>query len=67
MAFFVEAYADDCKRAAATDTSKKAFAEAVDWHVAKRFSGVTISDGSRRYSIAEFAEFMALQEIAETV
>jgi hypothetical protein len=67
MPFFVEAYADDHKLTAATDTAKKAFAEAIDWHVVKRFVGVSISDGVRSYSIAEFAEVMALMEIAEAV
>jgi hypothetical protein len=67
MPFFVEAYADDHKLTAATDTAKKAFAEAIDWHVVKRFTGVTISDGVRCYTIAEFSSVMALMEIAETI
>jgi hypothetical protein len=67
MPFFVEAYADDCRLTAATDTAKKAFAEAIDWHVVRRFRDVFISDGMQRYSIAEFASAMALREIEETV
>jgi hypothetical protein len=59
MPYFVEAYADDCKLTATAKTAKKAFAEAIDWHVAKRLVGVIISDGSRSYSIAEFASAMA--------
>jgi hypothetical protein len=67
MPFFVEVYVDDCKLTAAADTAKKAFAEAADWHVVKRFSGIVISDGAERYSIEEFAELMALREIAEAI
>lgn len=67
MPYFVEAYADDCRLTAAADTAKKAFAEAIDWHVVKRLAGVIISDGTQTYSIAEFAELMALREIAEAI
>jgi hypothetical protein len=45
---------------------KKAFEEAVEWHVAKQLSAVIIKNGSRSYSIPEFAEVMAVQEIADT-
>ena len=67
MLYFVEAYANDVKLTAITDTPKKALAEAIDWHVVKRLNCIIISDGSGRYSIAEFAEMMALREIAELV
>lgn len=67
MPYFVEGYADDCKLTATAKTAKKAFAEAIDWQVAKQFSAVCISDGKRRYSIAEFSEVMALLEIAGAV
>jgi len=66
MPFFVQGFFDDHLLTAATDTPKKAFAEAVDWHIAKGVSDVSISDGMRRYSIAEFAWAMAAQEILET-
>jgi hypothetical protein len=66
MPFFVQGYADDCRVTGAMGTAKKAFAEAIVWHVVKGFSDVTISDGIRSYSISEFSEAMALQQIAET-
>jgi len=63
MTYLIEGWIDDFRLEATARTAKKAFAEAVDWHVAKQLSAVSISDGSRRYSIAEFSEIMALQEI----
>lgn len=65
--YFVERSADVCKMTAAPDTARKAFAEAVDWHIVMQFLAVTISDGSRSYSIAEFASAMALNEIADPI
>jgi hypothetical protein len=67
MPFIVEAFIDDCKLTATAKTAKKAFAEAIDWHVAKQLSSVTINDGVRCYSIAEFSETMALVEISNTL
>jgi hypothetical protein len=61
----VEGYIDDFKLEAKARTAKKAFAEAMEWHVVRQFSAVSIRDGSRSYSIPEFADAMALQEIAE--
>lgn len=66
MPFIVEAYIDDCKLTATAKTARKAFAEAIDWHIVKQLSGVSINDGVKSYSIAEFSEAMALQEIANT-
>lgn len=66
MPFFVQGFFDDHLLTAATDTPKKAFAEAVEWHIVRGFSDVSISDGTQRYSIAEFSELMALREIEET-
>jgi hypothetical protein len=67
MPYFVEGWIDDCKLTASVRTAKKAFAEAIDWHVARQFSTVTIRDGSKSYSIEEFASAMALKEIADTI
>ena len=67
MSFCVQAYADGHKLTMTTETAKRAFAEAVDWHVVGRFTNVVISDGLKSYSIAEFASLMALTEIANTV
>jgi hypothetical protein len=67
MPYFVEAYADDCRVTATAWTAKEAFAEAIDWRIVKRLSAVSIRDGSRSYSIAEFASAMAQQEITDTI
>ena len=67
MPYLVEGYIDDCKLIATAQTAKKAFAEAIEWHLARRLSAVCIRDGSRSYSIPEFSEAMALQEIADTI
>jgi hypothetical protein len=65
--FFVQDYAHDCHLTAATDTPRKALAEAVNWHVVKRLTRVTISDGVRRYSISEFASGMASLQTTEKI
>ena len=67
MPFIVEGWIDDFRLEARARTAKKAFEEAVEWHVAKQLSAVIIKDGSRSYSIPEFALAMALQEIAGTI
>ena len=45
------------------ETAKEAFAKAVEWRVIDRFTDVTISDGIKNYSIAEFSSTMALLEL----
>jgi hypothetical protein len=45
MPFFVEACIDDHYLSVTAASAKQAFAEAVDWHIAKRLVGVTITDG----------------------
>ena len=67
MPFVVKAYVDDLALTVNANTAKEAFAKAVEWHVAKRFRDVTISDGRKRFTIAEFSWTMASQEIANTV
>ena len=49
------------------ETAKVAFAKAIEWHVVERLAGVSISDGTRSYSIVEFSSVMALIEIASTI
>ena len=66
MPFVVKAHIDDLMQTASAETAKEAFAKAVEWHVAKRFRGVSISDGHKSFTIAEFAWTMASQEIADT-
>ena len=67
MPFSVKAYYADRPLTAIAETAKEVFAKAVEWHVVERFANVSISDGVKSYSIAEFSLVMALQEIANTV
>ena len=67
MPFLVQGCIDDHTLAVTADTAKEAFAKAIEWHVVENFSGVSIYDGVRMYSIDEFASVMSLQEIAKTV
>ncbi len=53
MSFSVKAYVDDCVLTADTDTAKEALAKAAEWHVAE-LTDISISDGIKNYSIAEF-------------
>ena len=64
MIFHVHAYVGDHVLKSAAKTAKEAFAKAIEWHVVGRLTGISISDGTRSYSIAEFASVMALAEIA---
>jgi hypothetical protein len=66
MPFVVKAHIDDLMQTASAETAKEAFAKAVEWHVVKGFRGVSIRDGHKRFTIAEFAWTMASQEIADT-
>ena len=64
--FHVHAYVDDHLLEATARTAKAAFAKAIEWDVVGRLKDVSINDGTRSYSIAEFASVMALAEIANT-
>jgi hypothetical protein len=52
-------YDDDHALTVTTETAKEAFAKAVEWHVVQKLTDVTISDGSKTYSIAEFSSAIA--------
>jgi len=67
MPFLVQAIIDDHTLAVTTETAKQASAKAVEWHVTGRFSNVSISDGTKTYSIDAFSLAMALPEIANTI
>jgi hypothetical protein len=67
MIFHVQAYVDDHMFEATAKTARDAFAKVIEWHVVGRLTGISISDGTRSYSIVEFASLMALTEIANTV
>ena len=64
--FHIHAYVDDHLLVATAKTAKDAFAKAIDWYVVGRLTDISISHGTRSYSIAEFASVMALAEIANT-
>ena len=64
MPFVVKAHVDDLALTVNANTAKEAFAKAVEWHVVKGFGGISISDGHKRFTIAEFSWTMASQEIA---
>jgi hypothetical protein len=64
--FHVHAYVDDHLLKATAETAKDAFVKAIEWHVVGRLTDISISDGTRSYSIAEFASVMALAEIRNT-
>ena len=66
MIFHVHAYVDDHIFKATAKTARDAFAKAIEWHVVGRLTDISISDGNRSYSIAEFASVMALAEIRNT-
>ena len=63
MSFSVHALVQGRRIVAPAGTAKEAFAKAVDWQVAKQFADITISHGTKNYSIAEFSAKMALAEI----
>jgi hypothetical protein len=67
MPYLVQGRIDDHTLAVTTDTAKQAFAKVIEWHVAERFSDVSIFDGAKMYSSAEFASVMSLREIENTV
>jgi len=67
MLFVVTAHIDDVMLSANAGTAKEAFAKAIEWHVAQSLSDVSISDGVRSFTIAEFASAMASRDIKNTV
>jgi hypothetical protein len=67
MPFEVNAWVSGSFQTAYAPSAKEAFALAVEWQVANCAWGLSISDGSRRFTVAEFAWAMAAEEIATTV
>ncbi len=59
MPFHVKAYIDDHVVSAVAGTAKEAFAKAVEWHVVNKLADVSIGEGVRNYSIAEFSAIIA--------
>ncbi len=66
MPFEVKAYLYGRSQTAHTDSAREAFALAVEWQVADCGWGISISDGSKRFTIADLAWAMASEEIAIT-
>jgi hypothetical protein len=50
-----------------TSGTPEAFAKAIEWHVVEKLSDISISDGSKSYTIAQFSLAMALSEIFSTM
>ena len=67
MPFLVQGCIDNHTLAVTTATAQEAFAKAIEWHVAERFTNVSIYDGTKVYSIDAFSVAMALLGIAKTV
>jgi len=66
MPFEVKAWVYGRLQTSLAASGKEAFALAVEWQVANCAWGVSISDGCRRFTVAEFACAMASEEIAAT-
>jgi hypothetical protein len=66
MPFEVKAWVYGRLQTAYAASAKEAFALAVEWQVVNCAWGVSISDGCRRFTVAEFAWAMASEEIAAT-
>ena len=49
------------------ETVKEAFAKAIEWHIVEKLSDISISNGRKNYTIAEFSLAMALNEISSTL
>ena len=67
MPFVVKSHIDDVMLSAKAGTAKEAFAKAIEWHVGQGLTDISISDGVRSFTIAEFASAMASLEIENTV
>ena len=59
MGFSVQGYIDDHTLTANAETAEQALAMAVEWQVADGLTDVSISDGVKSYSVAEFSSFIA--------
>ena len=59
MPFSVKAYFFDHPLTVTKETAKEAFATAIEWQVVEKFNDVSINDGGKSYSIAEFASLLS--------
>jgi hypothetical protein len=59
MPFFVKGYVDGHTLTVSAETAKEAFAKAVKWQVVDKLADVSISDGIKDYSIAEFSSVLS--------
>jgi hypothetical protein len=67
MPFLVQANIDDHTLVVTLETAKEAFAKAVEWQVGEQLNNVSINDGTKSYTVAEFSSVMAVKQIADTV
>lgn len=66
MSYAVKAVSDGRPVLESAETAKEAVAKAIDWQVGRQCEDVTISDGNKDYSFAEFSAAMAHSEIVAT-
>lgn len=66
-AFAIQIHIDNHTLSATPEAAKETFARAVEWQVAHTLAHVTIGDGVRSYSIADFASAITLLDIANAV
>jgi hypothetical protein len=67
MPFVVRGFHNNNSLTLTSATAKDAFAKAIEWHLIERFTSVSISDGTKDYTIAEFSLAMALNDVSTTL
>jgi hypothetical protein len=67
MPFMVRGFYNNNPLTLTSGTAREAFTKAIEWHVVEKFSNISISDGIKNYTIAEFSLVMALKDIANTI
>ena len=67
MPFVVRGFCNNNFLALTSATAKEAFAKAIEWHLIERFADVSISDGTKDYTMTEFSLAMALNDVSTTL
>ena len=67
MPFSVRGFYNNNPLTLTCETAKEAFTKAIEWHIVEKLSDVSISQGAKSYTIAEFSWAMALNEISSTL
>jgi hypothetical protein len=66
MPFKVSGWVHGCPLTVSAETAEEAFATAIDWQMISGAKAVTIDDGNKRLTVAEFSWAMASRQIADT-